>query len=129
MTSDFAHSGNSIHTLLNELVATLYLRPWKDEAEERHKLKKEIIRRVKAGESTVLPLLELLNHEDWAVRHDIADMLGWIGNSDTIQPLIEVMRNDKSKSVCGSVALALERIGTPDAVAAYTAYRDAIKKT
>jgi len=25
--------------------------------------------------------------------------------------------------------LALERIGTPDAVAAYTAYRDAIKKT
>ena len=128
MTTDLTQSKKSVQSLLDKLVAALYLRPWIDEAEERHELRKEIVRRVKAGESSLNPLLQLLKHSDWAVRNDVASMLGWIENADAVQPLIEILQKDGSRAVRASAALALERIGTPEAVAAYQAYRDAIMK-
>ena len=128
MSTDLTQSQKSIRSLLDELVAALYLRPWIDEADDRHELKKEIVRRVKTGESSLDPLLELLQHPDWAVRTDVVWMLGWIRNPDAIPPLMEVMQKDSRKVVRDNAALALERIGTPESVAAYQEYRDATMK-
>jgi HEAT repeat protein len=115
------------HVLIEELVAALHLRPWIDEPEDRYELKKEIIKRVRSGESSLTLVLRLLNHADWGVREDAIEMLGWIGNVDATQPLLEIMWKDRSKAVRGSAALALERIGGPEALAAYQEYSATIR--
>ena len=42
MPEDSVRSQKSIQALLAELVSALYLRPWIDDAEDRHELKREI---------------------------------------------------------------------------------------
>jgi HEAT repeat protein len=126
-TTDYYQSQKSVQSLIGELVSALYLRPWIDEAEERHELKREIIRRVKAEESDLAYILELLTHHDWAVRDDAAEMLGWVGNKDAVKPLLALLWKDRSKVVRGAIAMALERIGTPEGLAAHQEYEKTIR--
>jgi hypothetical protein len=128
MSTDPTQSQKSVQSLLDELVAALYLRPWFDEPQERDELKKEIVIRVKAGEVSLLPILELLKHSDWAVRRNATEMLGWIGNTAATEPLVEIMQKDSTLAVSESAALALKRLGSPEALDAIQRYRDTIQK-
>lgn len=105
-----------VQTLLEELVSTLALRAWVDESDLRHELKAEIVRRVKQGDVSPQPILNLLQHADWAVRENAAEMLGWIGGEEVVQPLVDHLWRDRSVAVRGTIALALERIATPAAL-------------
>lgn len=83
------------------------MRDWEDDPDYRNSLMWEI---VKIGEPAVTRLIELLRHPDWAVRGDVASMLGRIGNAEAMTPLLEAMLKDESKAVRLDAASALERI-------------------
>ena len=109
---------NSVDYLLNRLVRSLSSRDWEDHLDDsqtidlRKSLMREIVRQ---GEKSVAPLLEYLHHDDWAVRDDIAMLLGFIKDQSATGPLIITMTGDKNLSVRMSAAAALERIGTSGA--------------
>jgi hypothetical protein len=117
----------SVEILLKELEAALYLRPWIDEPEERHELTQDIIRMVRADESSLALLLKYLKHPDWAMRRNVAEMLGWLRNPDSVKPLMDMLWRDRIMAVRGSVALAMERVDTPESTAASQEYAAAIR--
>ena len=55
-------SEKSIQSLISELEGAYCILAWEDEPEERHALKKEIINRVRAEESLLPDILDLLDH-------------------------------------------------------------------
>jgi hypothetical protein len=103
--------------LIDELIASQAGRDWEDGLDEsrttglRKSLMQEI---VKQGAQSVEPLLNNLYNGDWAVRDDVAMMLGFIKESKAVKPLMVMMNTDESLSVRLGAAIALERIGTPE---------------
>jgi hypothetical protein len=108
---------NPVDHLIDELIASQAGRDWEDNLDEsqttglRKSLMQEI---VKAGAKSVEPLLNNLHNGDWAVRDDVAMMLGFIREPKAVEPLMVMMNADESLSVRLSAAIALERIGTPE---------------
>ena len=120
-TTARADSAASHERRVEELVLSLSVRDWEDgmETEDPVKVRKSLMQDiVNSGEVSVAPLLSLLNHSDWAVRDDAALMLGHLSSNRAVEPLLGIMLKDESMSVKLSAASALERIGTPDALAA-----------
>jgi HEAT repeat protein len=58
-----------------------------------------------------------LRDEDIGVRQDTALALGQLGDARAVGPLITALR-DENSSVRWGIRRALERIGTPEALAA-----------
>lgn len=104
-------SQRPLRSLIDELVGALLVRDWYDEPKEQVLLKREIIER---GSFAVMPLLPLLKHEDWAVRNDVAEMLGIIKDVRAVQPLIEALDEFGSRDM----ASALDHLGDPAGLAA-----------
>jgi hypothetical protein len=75
----------------------------------------EILRR---GEQAVGSLIELLKHSDWVVCVEAVRLLGFIQSAQAVPPLIALLTSKNSFDVKYTAVLALERIGTPEAVAA-----------
>jgi len=87
--------------LTQQLADSLSGRDWEDSIlEEAMNYRKEIVQQlVKLGEYAVDPLVDLLNHSDWAVRDDAAIILGYIKSQLAIKPLLTILENDDSLSV------------------------------
>jgi len=67
------------------------------------------------GEASIPPLLDVLSGEsDRYVREFIAKVFGEIGDPDLVDPLLEILRRDRSPAA----AVALGRIGEPHVVGA-----------
>jgi hypothetical protein len=75
----------------------------------------------------VEPLIAVLSDTHWWVRGRAAQALGDIGDGRAVRPLIGLLADtDKhawDRRVCDFAAEALERIGTPEALAAVAAWR------
>jgi hypothetical protein len=108
---------NPIEHLIEELIASQAGRDWEDNLDDSQTigLRKSLMQKiVKHGAKSVEPLLNNLHNKDWAVRDDIAMMLGFIKEPKVVEPLVIMMNTDESLSVRLSAAIALERIGTPE---------------
>ena len=119
------NQSRSLQSLISELESAYHQLPWMDEAEERLELEKEIVRHVKAEESGLTRILELLDHHYLGVC--AAEMLGWIGNKDAVKPLLARLWREPAMGFRGTIALALERIGTPEGQAAHDEYAKTIR--
>lgn len=60
-------------------------------------------------------LLGALRRPDWQVRRNAAAVLGQLDADWSVEPLIDVVRNDPHPTVRKTAAAALRRIGTPEA--------------
>jgi HEAT repeat protein len=69
----------------------------------------------------VVPLLNTLCDYDKTVRFCAADALGRLGDARAVEPLIAALRGDDER--VWDAASALEKIGTPEALAAVQAWR------
>jgi HEAT repeat protein len=77
------------------------------------------------GKAAMGPLIVSLNNNDKVVRKTAADILGVIGDSQAVEPLIKVLRDDNEWWVRLSAAEALTNINDASAVWAFTtALRD-----
>jgi HEAT repeat protein len=100
-------------------------RDWLDDTTVISALRNEIVRR---GELAVNPLLALLTHSDWAVRDDVARMLGYLGDIRAVDALLVAMMKDENEIVQKSAVEALLRIGTPKALALVNTYQNFLRK-
>jgi hypothetical protein len=118
-----AEPDSPVDHLIEELIISQAGRDWEDNLDESQTtgLRKSLMQKiVDYGEKSVAPLLKNLPHEDWAVRDDIAMMLGFIKDPKALAPLMVMMNTDESQSVRMSAATALERIGISEAYQAAT---------
>jgi hypothetical protein len=105
---------NPADHLIDELIASQAGRDWEDNLDDSQTtgLRKSFMQEiVKQGAQSVVPLLNNLSNADWAVRDDMAMMLGFIKDPKAVEPLMALMNMDESLSVRMSAAAALERIG------------------
>jgi len=119
------NQSRSLESLISELESAYHQLPWVDEAEERFELKQKIVRHVKAEESGLTRILQLLDHHYLGVC--AAKMLGWIGNKNAVKPLLARLWREPAIGFRGTIALALQRIGTPEGRAAHDEYAQTIR--
>ncbi|MFW9922748.1 MAG: HEAT repeat domain-containing protein [Candidatus Thorarchaeota archaeon] len=60
--------------------------------------------------------LQQLNDEDENVRSQAALSLGWIGDEEVIEPLINILQNDESPKVRANAAMAIGQLGSEKAI-------------
>jgi len=78
----------------------------------------EFLQRI--GPAAVPALIEALDKEDSRVRRYIIQTLGKIKDAAAVPALVDALRDEQ---VCNAAAEALERIGTPEAMAAVEQWR------
>lgn len=66
-------------------------------SENEYARKKAKAALVKFGDASIEPLIELLSDENWSARKLAAEILGEIGDERAIDPLINILRNDKAR--------------------------------
>lgn len=115
----------AVSNLIEMFLNFILERDWLDDTTVIPALRREIVRR---GEFAVNPLLVLLTHSDWAVRDDVARMLGYIGDIRAVDALLVAMMKDENETVQKSAAEALLRIGTPKAVALVNTYQNFLRE-
>jgi HEAT repeat protein len=71
---------------------------------------------------TIESLLVALKEPNWQIRERTAEVLGNLGDTRAVKPLITALNNDVDWCVRWEIAMALRRIGTPEAMAAVDAY-------
>lgn len=76
----------------------------------RRKITEEILAR---GDESIAPLLQILNHKDWAVRAAVASALGQLRSIQPVPLLIERLRIESRKEVQAAIANALQYISDP----------------
>jgi len=119
MSHQYDRADKSMQTLLKEYLRLKHPGPWSDDVvgdEESFPLKKEILNRIRSGSSSLSPILELLSSRDERDHADAADLLGCLKSREAIESLIALLWRDRSMTVRGTIALALERIGAPEAL-------------
>jgi HEAT repeat protein len=82
----------------------------------------------KLGEPGFQALLTALRDTNAGVRSDAAEALGELGDARAVEPLVVLLEDTEDaywERVCDVATEALERIGTPEAVAAVAAWRNA----
>ncbi len=72
--------------------------------------------------NTVSFMLECLTDREQIIRRYAAEALGYIADPDTVTPLVNTL-NDIDAKVRGNAAIALQKIGTPEASRALKAKR------
>ena len=68
------------------------------------------------GKAAVPFLVEALKHHEWLVRLHAVEALGRIKSTDTVEPLLHVLFNDRDTAVRVDAARSLGEIGDPRAV-------------
>lgn len=111
--------------LIEMFLGYIHERDWLEDTTIVPARRREIVRR---GELAVDPLIEILTHSDWAVRHDVALMLGDLRNARAVDPLLITMMKDESKAVREKAVDALLRIGTPRALTLVKIYQNFIRQ-
>ena len=71
---------------------------------------------IEMGDSVVEPMIEALNHNSWRVRYLSAWVLGEIGDTRAVEPLVNALNQDNNTDVKDWVAKALGEIGDERAV-------------
>jgi HEAT repeat protein len=82
----------------------------------------------KLGEPGFQALLTALRDTNAGVRSDAAEALGELGDARAVEPLVVLLEDTEDaywERVCDVATEALERIGTPEALAAVAAWRNA----
>lgn len=68
---------------------------------------------VEIGEPTVKPLIQYLKDEDFHFRAIVAEILGKIKDPRAIEPLIQLLKDEKNLYVRAEAVWALANIGKP----------------
>jgi len=69
-----------------------------------------------ANNNEIKETLLQLQDEDEAIRSQAALSLGWVGESEVIDPLVKVLLNDESPKVRANAAMSLGQLGHQEAI-------------